>query len=199
MHPMRPALVLLVLALGAAGCAVDTAPSGSPPPESPSGVEVRLDAIERHVNDWLGAPSLAEATAAAEAAANLVVGPNGPGYGDRNDDGMIGGESESGLLPGLDGTPDGLVVAAYGDAECVLADVLGGSWDDPAARWDELDRAIADWAPTNNTFPFLASHPMRVVGWATLTVGTDDLDTAHEYAGHALLHVDVSRRALMGC
>jgi hypothetical protein len=192
-------LVLLALVLVAAACAADTAPSGTPPAESVSGVEARLDAIEAHVNDWQGADSLDEATAAAEAAANLVVGPNGPGYGDRNGDGTVGGESEAGLLPGVDGEPGGLVVAAYGDAACVQADVLGGPWDDPAARWAELDQAMAEWAPANNTFPFLASHPMRVVGWATLTVAADDLDTAREYAGHALLHVDVTRRALLGC
>lgn len=39
---------------------------------------------------------------------------------------------------------------------------------------------------------------MRIVGWATFTLASDDLDDAHEYAGHAQLPVDVSQRAL-GC
>ena len=56
--------------------------------------------------------------------------------------------------------------------------------------------AIEEWSPTNNTMPSLASHPMRIVGWATFTMATDSLDLAHEYAGHARLHVDISRKTL---
>ena len=42
---------------------------------------------------------------------------------------------------------------------------------------------------------------MRVVGWSTFTLDTDPasqdaLDLAHEYAGHAALHVDISADAL---
>ena len=56
--------------------------------------------------------------------------------------------------------------------------------------------AIDDWRPDDNTMPSLPSHPMRVVGWASFTLATDDLDDAHEYAGHAQLHVDVARDSL---
>jgi hypothetical protein len=176
------------------GAGADTATRSSAP--DPAGaVADRLadmgDAVER----WRAADTLAEAGAAAETAANLVVGPNGPGYGDRDGDGTIGGIRDVGLLPGLDGTPSGLA-NELADVECVEADVLGGSWDDPAARWDEMLVAIDAWRPTNNTMPSLASHPMRVVGWATFTLGADSLDEAHEYGGHARLHVDVSTAAL---
>jgi hypothetical protein len=58
--------------------------------------------------------------------------------------------------------------------------------------------AIDDWRGDNNTMPTLTSHPMRVVGWATFTLNSDSLDDAHEYAGHANLHVNLSERAL-GC
>ena len=138
---------------------------------------------------------MADAQAAAETAANLVVGPNGPDYGDRDGDGAVNGETAVGLLPGLDGTPAGLALPLAPNA-CISADVLGGIWDDPEAAWGEMQAAIDAWRPNNNTMPTLASHPMRVVGWATFTLGSDSLDEAHEYAGHAKLHVDISVRAL---
>jgi len=80
--------------------------------------------------------------------------------------------------------------------ECVAKDVLGGSWEDPPDRWDEMLRAIGDWRPDNNTMPSLASHPMRVVGWATFSQDSDSLEAIHEYAGHAALHVAISQRSL---
>ena len=70
------------------------------------------------------------------------------------------------------------------------------SWDDPEARWAELDTVLAAWSEDDNTMPQLASHPMRIVGWATLALDTEDLEAAIEYAGHAGLHVDVSVDAL---
>ena len=42
----------------------------------------------------------------------------------------------------------------------------------------------------------LPSHSVRVVGWTTSTLATDSLDAAHEYAGHAQLHVNISRAVL---
>jgi len=162
-----------------------------------AGVQTRVDEIAAHVTAWQDAESLDEATSEAEAAANLVVGPRGPGYGDRNGDGTVSGETDRGLLTGLDGTP-GLVVQALGDAACVERDVLGGSWDDPRSRWKQLDDVLATWASSNNTMPRLASHPMRIVGWATLSQ-TASLDDALEYAGHAQLHVDVTEQSLADC
>lgn len=144
----------------------------------------RLDAIDEAVARWADAGSLDEAAAAAEQARGLV-----DGEGDT--------PGPPGLLPGRDGET-GLVSPLAGCA-AVEADVLGGDWSDPTERWAVADEAIAEWAPGNNTFPSLPSHPQRVVGWATLTVGTSSLDDAHEYAGHAKLHVDVSREALATC
>ncbi len=158
-------------------------------------VREQLTTIDDAVSVWSTSDSIEQAHARAEAAANLVVGPNGPGYGDRDGNGTIDGENEFGLLPGVDGTPNGVAVALAGNS-CVDADVLGGSWDDPAARWDEMEAVIAAWSPADNPMPQLASHPMRIVGWATLTLASDDLDEAHEYAGHAQLHLDQSLDAL---
>lgn len=155
----------------------------------------RMVAVDESVAAWRTASTVAAAQAAAEAAANLVVGPNGPGYGDRDGDGAVSGATDAGVLPGLDGTPLGLASPLAANA-CIAADVLGGSWDDPEARWAEMLTAIDAWRPSNNTMPTLASHPMRVVGWSTFTLYTDSLDEAHEYAGHAKLHVDLSARAL---
>ena len=101
-----------------------------------------------------------------------------------------------GLRPGLGGEP-GLATAAAGP--CVERDVLGGSWADPTARWSVLASAIEAWTPSNNTFPALPSHAQRIVGWATLTLATNELATALEYGGHAQLHIDVSKQALTDC
>lgn len=155
----------------------------------------RLVAIDEAVATWRNAATIDDAYAAAEAAANLVVGPNGPGYGDRDGDGIINGSSGPGLLPGLDGTPTGIATPMASN-ECVAADILGGTWVDPGERWREMSSAIDDWRPDHNTMPSLASHPMRIVGWSTFTLGSDSLDLAHEYAGHAKLHIDISLRAL---
>lgn len=155
----------------------------------------RMALVDEAVAAWRVAPTVVAAQEAAEEAANLIVGPNGPGYGDRDGDGAVRGATDAGVLPGLDGTPPGLALPLAGNA-CIEADVLGGSWDDPDARWGEMLDAIDAWRPGNNTMPTLASHPMRVVGWATFTLDTDSLDEAHEYAGHAKLHVDISVRAL---
>jgi hypothetical protein len=155
----------------------------------------RMDTIDRSVAVWRGAESLVAAQAAAEEAANLVVGPNGPGFGDRNGDGVVSGDVTIGLLPGLDGTPAGLASPLAAN-DCIWQDVLGSAWTDPGADWGAMLTAIANWRPGNNTMPTLASHPMRIVGWATFTLASDSLDEAREYAGHAKLHVDVSFRAL---
>ena len=155
----------------------------------------RMALVDEAVAAWSVAPTVAAAQEAAETAANLVVGPNGPGYGDRDGDGVVSGATDAGVLPGLDGTPAGFAIPLAANA-CITADVLGGSWDDPDARWAEMLDAIDAWRPSNNTMPTLASHPMRVVGWSTFTLETGSLDEAHEYAGHAKLHVDISVRAL---
>jgi hypothetical protein len=155
----------------------------------------RMSAIDEAVAVWRSATSVEAAHEAAEAAANLIVGPNGPGYGDRDGDDVIGGEVAVGVLPGLDGVPEGLAIPLAANG-CVRRDVLGGTWVDPAAEWEAMLAAIDAWRPDNNTMPTLPSHPMRVVGWATFTLDTDSLDEAHEYAGHAKLHVDISARAL---
>ncbi|MFT7649060.1 MAG: hypothetical protein ACI8Y4_003816 [Candidatus Poriferisodalaceae bacterium] len=81
---------------------------------------------------------------------------------------------------------------------CVTRDVLGSTAEDSAIGWAEMEAAIGAWRPDNNTMPTLASHPMRIVGWATFTLQSDSLDEAHEYARHARLHVDEALQAL-GC
>ncbi|WP_062466390.1 hypothetical protein [Demequina maris] len=187
---MRRVLMVIPL-LAIAAC------SSSTPSDMPDDVAAQFEQLETAVQEWSDAGTIAEAHAAAEASRNLVMGPGGPLYGDADGDGVIAGESELGLLPGDAGEP-GLVHDPAVNP-CVERDVLGGSWERPQARWAEVIDAIGAWTETNNTFPSLASHPQRVVGWATLTLATDDLDTALEYAGHAQLHVDVTRAAYEDC
>ena len=199
-------MILLALVLAACGSGPGSAavpdPVGSPASSSqttaagPASLDGRLDAIDGAITRWQAATELSAAHAAAEEARNLIVGPAGPSYGDADGDRTVGGASDAGLLPGLEGQPG---VAADTDGPCVARDVLGGSWAEPAARWATLDEAIQAWSPSNNTFPALPSHPQRIVGWSTLTLATDDLATALEYGGHARLHIDISRNAATDC
>lgn len=193
---MRGKLVatLLVPALILTACS-DVADSTDNIEFAADALEERLDAIKVAVGQWQDAETVEVAHASAETAANLIVGPGGPGYGDRDGDGVVDGEARAGVLPGLDGTPNGLAEPLYAN-KCLDRDVLGGSWAEPSARWDEMTAAIDDWRPDNNTMPTLASHPMRVVGWATFTIASSSLQEAHEYAGHAALHVRISSDAL---
>ena len=158
-------------------------------------VLARIEAIEMAVAIWRPATSIEDAQVAAETAANLIVGPNGPGFGDRNGDGVVDGKSAVGVIPGLDGTPVGLA-NSLSDNGCVKRDVLGGAWTDPGAQWAAMLSAIETWRLDNNTMPTLASHPMRIVGWATFSLASESLDEIHEYGGHASLDVDITRRAL---
>jgi hypothetical protein len=196
----RFALLVIAATLVLASCGGTSATHGAgslgaQDADATESISERVDAIGNAVDAWRDAVSIAAAHAAAETALNLVVGPNGPGYGDRNGDGVVNGATDVGFLPGLDGTPGGLA-KSLGANDCVTRDVLGGTWSDPSAEWATMLAAIDQWRPDNNTMPTLPSHPMRVVGWATFTLGSDSLNDAHEYAGHADLHVNISRRAL---
>jgi len=155
----------------------------------------RLDVLDSLITTWRAAETIDEAHAAAEAAANLIVGPGGPSCGDRDANGTLEGATDVGLLPALSGSPTGIANPLETN-ECIVRDVLGGSWDQPAERWNTMLTAIDEWRPNRNTMPSLPSHPMRIVGWATFTLASDSLDEAHEYAGHAQLHVNVSLAAL---
>lgn len=209
---------LLALALSACSAAGDgaaeaapTAPSAGPsataspalsspvaPPNAggTAAYDERLSRIEAAIRQWQSAPDLKTAHRAAETARNLVVGPDGPWYGDADRDGTVAGASAHGLLPGGRGQPG---IAAAGLNPCIDRDVRGGDWSNPGERWAILDRAIRVWSPTNNPFPRLPSHPQRIVGWATLALASDDLAKAREFAGHARIHSDVSRQALESC
>ena len=187
---------VVVAALFLAACGSDSSSTEEDQQEqSEIAFREQVTTIDDAVAAWRNSLSIEDAHAAAEAAANLVVGPNGPDYGDRNGDGTIDGENEAGVLSGLDGTPVGNAETLEPN-ECIERDVLGGSWTDPEAEWDKMIVAIDEWTPDNNTMPTLDSHPMRIVGWATFTLDTDTLGDAHEYADHAKLHVDVTLDAL---
>lgn len=179
-----------------AQAAMPSSPAAVKPAEATPSAAERMTAIATEVAAWRRAPDLATAKRHAEAARNLIVGPNGPNYGDSDGDGTVAGASRVGLLPGLAGGPALAIPAANA---CVTRDLLGGSWDDAARRWQILQAKIDTWRPGNNTFPTLPSHAQRIVGWATLTLASSDLATAHDFAGHAQIHVDVSRRALIEC
>lgn len=185
--------VLMMLIGSCSPASVPLTPSSNA--ENDAALVSRVEELSESVQAWADSETIEDAHVWAEAAVNLVVGPNGPGYGDGNSDGSIAGGSDAGLLPGLDGTPAGLA-SSLGSNPCIARDVLGGDWSDPEQRWATMSAAIDAWAPDNNTMPGLPSHPMRIVGWGTFTLETDELDLAHEYASHAGLHVDVTERAL---
>ncbi len=190
---VRPAATLaLVLLLGACG----GAPAAEPPPTGAVAAALeRVEEIQVALDRWRDAPGVAEAHRAAETVSNLTTGPGVERFGDLDDDGSVAGSVATGLLPGQDGeTSLGLVLAG-----CAGPDLLGGSWSDPAARWSELLTRIETWTPRDNRFPELTSHALRTVGWARLTLGSDRLTDAQEYAGHAQLHVDATRAAVEAC
>lgn len=187
---------LLLTACGGGDPGATTGPEESPAQSSSSAGAARIEAMQTQLDTWAGTGDLATAQEAAEGVMNLIVGEDGPYYGDATANGVVTGGTGAGLLPGLEGET-GLAEADL-DNECVGADVLGGSWTDPGSRWDILDTAIAEWMPSNNTFPALPSHPQRIVGWVQLTLGAATIEEATEYAGHAQIHVDVSRDAY-GC
>ncbi|MCL8024084.1 hypothetical protein [Nocardioides bruguierae] len=193
---VRPRLVragLLATAL-----LLTTACSEQGDPGDPADVAAardRLGAVQSALEVWAAADDLVQARAAAEAVSNLVTGPGVHLYGDTDGDGSLAGAVDAGLLPGEQGEPSlGLPLE-----ECAGIDLLGGSWADPAARWRDLTERIEVWAPDDNRFPELPSHAQRVVGWAQLTLATDSLEDAHEYAGHAQLHVTASVDAVDEC
>lgn len=214
LQPMSMALILITLtACGSSQPATQSrvevgqteaapvtqaAPSGPSAPQQSTGhsLATRLAAVDQAVDRWARASTLAAAKDAAEEARNLIVGASGPSYGDANGDGDIAGAAHRGLLPGLKGETG---LADLSDNACVIADVLGGSWRQPAKRWSQMQSAIARWTPARNTFPSLPSHAQRVVAWASLTLKTGSLSDAHEYASHARLHVDISLRAVTSC
>ncbi|MGQ0831870.1 MAG: hypothetical protein ACT4OV_09350 [Microthrixaceae bacterium] len=183
----------------ACGGASTTATSPASPISSTdrTAAEERVDAISAAVSRWEAATDLPAARAAAEEARNLVTGPGVLGAGDLDHNGTIDGSATTGLLPGDDGGAG--LATPLGTCALVERDVLGGPWLDPAGRWATVAAAITGWTSSNNTFPSLASHPQRVVGWATLTLSATALATAHEDAGHARLHVAVTQDALAAC
>ena len=183
-----------LLVLGA--CGAPSTPAARTTSSTPPAVSARLVALDAAVTAWESAGTLAQAKAGAETARNLVTGPDVMGYGDLDGDGYTGGANDAGLLPGEKGQP-GLVAAPV--SSCVERDVLGGGWADPGERWADLRTRVEQWSPSNNTFPALASHPQRVVGWASLTLQSTTLDAAHEFAGHAQLHVAETRKAFEDC
>lgn len=188
---LRTVAIVPLVALLLAGCST-TAQSVAGSDE----LAARLQTIDAAITAWQAAPDLPTARRSAEEVRNLVVGADGPYYGDADGDGTIEGAVDVGVLPGLEGEPG---LASGIDGRCVERDILGGSCDDAPARWATLDTAITSWSSADNTFPTLPSHPQRIVGWATLGLDTDDLAAALEYAGHAHLHVDVATAALNAC
>jgi len=77
-----------------------------------------------------------------------------------------------------------------------VSDVLGGPWTDPGVRWDEMLLAIDRWRTDNNAMPSLASHPMRIVGWASFSMESESFEEIQTFGGHANIHIQVSLRAL---
>lgn len=156
----------------------------------------RLTAIDHAVVRWRNASNLQEAHKAAEEARNLVVGPHGPYYGDGDRDGTIEGSTTIGLLPGKAGQAG---LAKMTDGECVVRDVLGGSWEKPSHRWSQFEAVIKAWTPSRNTMPTLPSHPQRIAGWASLALASRSLANAREFGEHAQIHSNVSQTAQKAC
>lgn len=193
--PFLLTAVIAATAGAVTACGQDPAPDAEVAPAAVADARSRVDQIQLALDRWTDASDLAGARAAAEEVSNLITGPGVSLYGDRDGDGVVGGAVAVGLLPGEAGE------ASLGQRieVCAGPDLLGGSWRDPGSRWRDLAGRIAQWTPTNNTFPQLASHAQRTVGWAQLTLAAQDLSEAHEFSGHAQLHVDAVAAAVGEC
>lgn len=123
--------------------------------------------MDRAALRWEAASALRIAHEAAEEVRNLIVGSFGPFHDDANKDGQIAGKSVVGILPGLRGEAS---LVSPNDNACVVADVLGGNWREPAKHWFQFESALSRWTTSRNTFPSLPSHAPRVVRWASLTL-----------------------------
>ncbi len=185
---------------GAADKPLDSTAVTAPAPQV-TALDQRLEDLAESVSVWSGASSAADAHTAAESAANLIVGPFGPGYGDRDGDGTTLGTRKSGLLPGLEGRPRGVAMSARaaGASRCVTDEVLGGDWSNAGQRWQELARAIDGWTTTDDTLADLPSLAQRVVGLATLALGSDDAEVIQRHGSAAAMYVEAMRDADESC
>lgn len=138
----------------------------SAPTDAVVAARARAADVQAALDRWRDAEDLPSAHHPAEEVSNLITGPAVDLYGDADGDGSVQGAVELGLLPGQAGKGS-LSLPLRG---CAGPDLLGGSWDEPAARWLDLADKIAAWTPDNNPFPDLESHAQRTIGWAQLTL-----------------------------
>ena len=114
-----------------------------------SAAEQRVTEVQRALDRWRDATDIDAAHRAAETVSNLITGPAVDLYGDADGDGAVQGDVDAGLLPGQDGEASlGLPLSG-----CAGPDLLGGSWDDPSARWADLETKIADWTRPTTPSP----------------------------------------------
>ena len=153
------------------------------------------------------AGTLAVAKLEAERVVNLIVGRDGRHAGDLNADGQVTGLVVTGVLPadGLSAEHPGLGLALYdapgakAELRAALAGIVIGDadrWRNPAARYDEIDRAVEITANGTNAVADMDGHLMRSLAWALLGLRSEELRMALEYAGHGQIHTAVSLRAI---
>ena len=144
-----------VASLLLAGCGDEDEGGAAPPPQAVAAATARVVLVQESLDAWASAESLEVAQSAAETVSNLITGPGVGLYGDADGDGVVGGESVRGLLPGADGE-DSLGLPLQG---CAGQDLLGGPWTDPRLRWEDLATRVAAWTPANNPFPVTPNAP----------------------------------------
>jgi hypothetical protein len=66
------------------------------------------------------------------------------------------------------------------------------SWYQPSARWDEIDAAVADWAPGGDSISALDGTALRVTAWGLIVAQASTLDGARGAASASAADVGAS-------
>lgn len=167
-------------------------------PGSVLGLQQELALADQEMNAAHSGTSLLEAQQHAQAAINTLVGAWGRwydvnGFDDPSDRrGVFPGERVPGPANGTstDLTPFGWGIRAYDQltpsARPVIEKIMGNvkQWrDNPRARYDDIERALAGTPPNTSLINRLDGRAMRALGWARLIVSqASNLDQAQRYA-----------------
>ena len=162
------------------------------------GLQQELALADQEMNATHTSTTLLEAQQHAQAAINTLVGAWGRwydvnGFDDPSDRrGVFPGERVPGPANGTstDLTPFGWGIRAYDQldpsARPVIQKIMGDvkQWrDNPRARYDDIERALAGTPPNTSLINRLDGRTMRALGWARLIVSqASNLDQALRYA-----------------
>jgi hypothetical protein len=197
------ALVAITLGLGAVLAGIGGLDGGRteppPPDERPPDalLSERLAIAYAALRDAAGTRRLAEVHRYTQVAVDAIAGPAGR-HGRRlaPPTGVLPEDREQiSAEPGLalrahDAAPEESPLRAT-VAQQVVGDAAG--WRFPRARYDAIDRAVADYGPRDDAIAALSGAVEQALAWALLALRADDVNDAHDRADRG---ARAARRAL---